>query len=536
MALGSKKRVSSAKIISFVSISVMTVILAVVYVIYHLPKEPVEEIFFDPRFEMVSEDAIWFDENRNCFTNMQGERYTTERDVVHFTHTADWETYYYLMAPKKKGSKVYRLYEIDQELTPVLIAEKVNWCWESYEKDYLAYLTGNKKQRGKLHVYDVQNAQSQLVDEKVIWYADAGIALSPNGRYLAYTKMDKAGTDVELYLYDVKEGQSELLTRQAGGLVPMALSNDGKHVFFKDDTEQLSVCSRGEIRNIGVLSQADAEGMIAAWNNTGDQLLYRAEDDSIHFYDAKSKTHRTLSEEGYNLQTMLLQPVWSATGTALQGEGWRTRGYLAVESFQNFAIGTDTGYLYLDQDFLVKRNDFIREGQWKAVTAGEVDASGRKLLFVADGALYKIADTLTEEAPQCLFDKYTVEDFCTDEKYQHIFVLCDENLYYWDGKKELLIAEDVESMAYSPEDESIYYISDGYLYSAEEGRFTDTERRVEADFVETWVDGSIIAGNAEKVYRIEGMHLFILQESEEAEESEEGTGREKGETTQKLEE
>ncbi len=375
-------------------------------------------------------------EIRSETTNITG-------DIAVFTveNEDDEETGYTYTLYAMRGNKV------------ATVAEEVKDHELSIGGDTIAYIDGD----GALMLYTVKNGKS----EKIADEASGGLALSPNGKVIAYSVVDEDEDEVESELFIYKGNKSTSIGKD---LTCIALNDSAKLIYLLDDeSKDLYVMQLGKEKN-KIASEINGNGFVL--NADHSQLLFSIEDKCYITVNGKEK------EKFGNARTFY--PLANITGLASAASGGPK--YATTSSLDSFA--NNIFYTYDSSD---NSSDicFVNKKYESEKLATDIDdvfltEDGKTIVYLEDGVVTKFETSKPDKTTKLADD--VVELYVSKDGKFIYYVNDDEELWFKKGKGDAKkIADEVSDVTMTDEN-IVLFITDystksdcGTLYYSKNG-------------------------------------------------------------------
>ena len=371
------------------------------------------------------------------------------------------------------------LYYIDSRLKPLEITGRAVQAQFSLTGERFAYLTDSDARFSGLYIYDIKKKKSRRISSDV--YSDF-ICLSPNGKSVAYMKNYLHLYNNELYLCS---GGKESILVERDGCIPVAVSNDGKTLFYIRPHRQVSddgyTCDLYYFDGKdSVQISEDIEFYQMFTNRSVSELLYNKDSQTYYFSVEQGETKCV----GQNHLIMMASD---------------TTAYMDNQIAIICDLDTLTNAFYRDGDSVIWLD---KEGlQPVNIASGDVDyevsEDGRTMVYLSDGSLYQVHDVSADTEAELLYEGLAATELVASADLSHIYLITKDNelYHYHDSGHVTELSDDLQSdwglaAAYSEIDKKIYFIEDGTLYCASA---TDNKKQVAQDVQSVFADnGSVM--------------------------------------------
>lgn len=326
----------------------------------------------------------------------------------------------------------------------------------------IAYVKDADDYVGELFLYTVSKDKSVRIDKEV--YAE-NLVLSPDGKSIAYV----GNCEVEngWFSYEVtgdlflskKGNDGEKLYSDA---IPVAITNNGKNVFYVKDSEKLYV-------NDEKIASDITSGTFA-FNLNNTELIYN-KDGNSYYYTLKMEDSIKLKGESFY---SLLAPE----DTIIK--------YMSADEYSVYTYGIDTfnksvlsigGSVY----YMSEKGDSV-ERITSDLRSYKMTEDGESLLYVDySGDLMYIKNVNKSLMADPLGDDLEADYFVTSDDLKKVYYVSDEELFYLNKDKGVRISDDVESVVYSDKYGVVYFTSEDELFYAKTK--AKTKERVMGEYV-----------------------------------------------------
>lgn len=293
----------------------------------------------------------------------------------------------------------------------------------------------------------------------------SNIALSPDGKALAYTVSDDDG-ELEARLFKGKD--SEKISKD---LIPMVISNSGKYIYgLKQDEEGTDLYCYNP-KGDGEKIAADVSNFYVLTNKDHTQLIFTGSDGKSYAVVKKGEKQK-VSSSSLSMVTPDNTQV-CVNGTAV---------VYGVSDLRNHVFATDDGDLvYVN-------------GKWESdklvsnVSNGQMSKDGKTILYLKNSKVYSI------KAKKGAEGKELAEDV------ENAGFLPDGKSFYWEDEdgvfyfqkgtgKAKKVAEDIQNTRLTHDGYLIFQSDDEWYYSKNGGK--KTKLSDEISYVSTGMDYTI---------------------------------------------
>ncbi len=330
----------------------------------------------------------------------------------------------------------------------VKVADEVEQFRISAYGDSIAYVTGVENKLGDLYLYTVSKDKAKKIDSEV-YYNSA--VLSPNGKTVAY-------------ISDCEEVETGIFSKETVGSIyvsvngkdsekfyanskPIAVTNDGKHVYYVKESEKLYVDDER--------ISSSFEGYFF-FNKNNTEIIY-VEDGDTEYYTLSAKESIKIKKEVLN-GIVLPEGVLTYERRV---NGYYTYNY-GVDTFDKCLMSFGGGLYYVyDKGENLDRVTSV----YNDIVLAE---DGNSLVYTNyDGDIYRVANlaesTDTEEIAE---EVGALRLYASKDLKKIYFITTEDRLCFLKGDEDVRIADDVEGAIYSDKNGVIYFLSDEELFYA----------------------------------------------------------------------
>lgn len=357
------------------------------------------------------------------------------------------------------------LYYIDNKLKPVKVADEVLSVQMSMTGDYIAYTAGDDGRADcTLYLYDAKKKKSSKISASV---HASYVCISPNGKSVAYVKNYENEADNDLFL---SVGGKDGNKIGSGGCVPVAVSDDGKKLFFlKYDEDDYAYDLQYYNGKESAKIASDISTSTMYTNNSISELMYYKDGKTYYFNTKKKEPQKASGSYLYKLSANTVVSMSNPASVtydldSLTNAFYRTDDYALVWLSRD---GSETAKV------TSKYDDY------------EVSGDGRTLVYLNKGSLYKAEKFSANAEPKQIYEDngLDAESLVVSNDLSRIYLITeDKELYYYRDKKHVVkISNDLESrwyVVYNETDQKVYFIDNDDLYSA---TTNNKKKKVESD-------------------------------------------------------
>lgn len=394
--------------------------------------------------------------------NKEGEVCEIEDEII----DADYAAEDCVMAFLVLEGNTHVLYYTKKDLDVQYVDEDVEQFSISSDGKYICYIKDVNEDytSGDLYIYDIKKEKERKIDNHVYPYY---VSLSPNGKYVAYLRNYESNTDNVLYLAGIQKEPEKI---DKDGAIPLGVMNNGKNLYYVTDNDKLYFYDDDDSKKI-----SSHLGSMLYFNNDLTEVIFVEEGDTYYYTSKMDEPKKVCKHEFYNVFT-------SATyvGTDI--------GIAIKDSLKNSILITELGIYWFD-----------KEGEDTHRITSNADLymtseNEKKLVYLDDGKIYIVDKFGDDIDPKCVFDKEEANKFVISKDLSRIYAVAGNELYYVkNAKKAELITDELEenehynysassgSVAYCENQDKIFFIEDGVLYSA--GTKKNSKKEIAEDVV-----------------------------------------------------
>lgn len=339
------------------------------------------------------------------------------------------------------------LFVIDKKGKSTKVADDVDGVSVSMYGNTIAYVKDAEDYVGELLLYNVSKNKSTRIDKEA--YSEI-LILSPDGKSVAYV----GNCEVESgWFSNVMEGDLFLSKGGKSGeklysdSVPIAITNNGKNVFYVKDSEKLYM-------NDEKIASDITSGTFA-FNKSNSELIYN-KDGNSYYYTLKSKEAIKLKGERFY---SLLTPE-STIANSCTSDNFNIIGY-GVDTFNETLVSLGGSVYYLsDKGENVER-------AISSISSFQMTNDGKSVLFLDySGGLKYIKNITKSLVTEVIGEDLEADAFVASDDLDKVYYICDDELFYLNKGKGVRIADDVDAVVYSDKYGVVYFTSEEELFYA----------------------------------------------------------------------
>lgn len=359
----------------------------------------------------------------------------------------------------KDNWRKHELFLVGKDLKAKSIAEEVDQVVMSADGKYIVYTTvdldaENAYADEELYIYDVKKGKAERIDDGVY---NGYLAVSPNGKYVAYLKEWESSSDNELYVAGLGKKATKL---DKDGKFPVCVSDNGKKVFFRTDEGKLYVHNGKESTK---LANDGVNGTVFC-NSDGTQVLYN-KDGKTYYYKSGKEAVKVCGD--------------GVSSVLVKGEvnTQRIGTYCACypeKDFNNAVFYAGGAYYWLN-----KGKESVKIVSDASDIAFSEDLTS--VVYVKKDKLYKIAKINAKMVESVLYEEEDVLGVIASKDLKTVYAAVEDNkiLYIKSAKKAVEITDENDREKYDSTEyfydsyacyddvtKKLYYIVDSEVYSA----------------------------------------------------------------------
>ncbi|MBP3570290.1 MAG: hypothetical protein J6K04_14130 [Lachnospiraceae bacterium] len=395
------------------------------------------------RFATIEEENSYMKLESDLVVNFDGDEITFDENVAVLTSSADQSL---TVATDTENT----LFVLD-DAEAVEVAKEVGFYTLSVYGDAIAYVADVEDSVGTLYLYNVSKKKSVEIAEEV--YA-GDIVLSADGKSVAYV----GDCEVEEGWYSNTVSGTVFVSKNgkagkevSSDAMPLAVSDDGKYVFYIKDEDKLFMNEEklGTEINSGVF-----------FNQDGTEIVFIEDDDTMYF-TAKMKEPVKVKKGSFS---GIYAPATMVQNTVMTANGRYVMKYLGVDSFDETLWRIDYSEAYYVFD---KGEETEKLGS--SVTTYQMTENGKSMLYLDGSELVKIENiSKSREGESIARGLYYVNKFVASEDLKDIYYYDsdEDELRYLKKGEGVRIADDAENFVYSDKYGVLYFIEDDELFYA----------------------------------------------------------------------
>ena len=417
--------------------------------------------------------AVW--NNKVIKTGIEAEsieRSSTNLDGTVFVALTDDGTLFFVRNKKAK-----------------VIAEDVTGFILSNSGTAVAYVATNDDDGHSLNLYNISKKKNVVVDDEYSALAGAflGMALSPDGKTLAYYEFDEEEYESTLMLFKGKK--SVKITSSEVELI--GLSNGGKYIYVIGENDN------GE----KVLYTYNKKGDRTKLNNCSGSSFYFNEDHTQILFVNDGKSYiSTKGKDANKIGSGVARLVLASNSVSFSAGNYTT---YPVDNLYGhvYRLSTDDGYNLWN----IKKNSDNSKQLVKNVTNWKLDADAKYVYYVNDNddlCVLKIShgDNASAKAKTIAED---VTNYVVTSNRKRVYFISDGGLYSCNAKngngKKTIASEDISGQLAINAKDVVYYSMDGDTYACSNGRKGKKVLSDSTGFVSS-PNGIVYAGTEDALY------------------------------------
>lgn len=399
------------KVILFGGIALVVLLVIIFGSVLASPDKYERVADYKNRYYTIDDDVL---------VNLAGKTIECEEDIYDYEYSADGtltvvqdvdDTLWVV-----KGSKL------------VMVDEEVYTYRISTYGDTIVYYKEVEDNVGELYLYDVAKKKSTELstDAYYSWY-DSALALSPDGKSVAFLESDKEDT---ILMVSKNGKEAEELEENA---YPVAISNNAKYVYYQ--TEDKFMVNDEKIESKGYASNF-------VFNSDATEVLYSV-DGNTNYYTVKSGD--SVKVKGASFGGIVL-PSYVISST-----------YRGVDTFDKCVLRIDGGlyYMYGKGEKLEKITTSY--GTYK------MSEDGKSLLYTDDDKLVYVKNVAKPDKADKIKKLDVYRLYASKDLKTVYFINDDDELCYLKKDEGVVIAKDIYSATYSDKYDVVYFLDDEEL-------------------------------------------------------------------------
>ena len=348
---------------------------------------------------------------------------------------------------------------------------------------------------GDLFIMNMDTGNSSIIAKSIVRSTPV---ISPNGKYVAYTRYYSKDKVIELYIGGDNVTEEKVET---GMCHPICIS-DEKKMFFVKSLETV-ICAYDSYDSYPLIRGTDVKQCFV--NSTCDEIVLSVKNATFFYnFDRGFDGPQLLCEsEISGAFTDCLNQVYGQYGNTTFCDIATLRSMIfATEDNSVFVVNTSgTGITKIDHSISDFSNMIMYNADGK-----------RTMLYSCDGKMYSIELDGDDKTEKVFFDEITVDNFVCSYDLKKVWVVSSGDVYYLDNGKATLVASGIEKssnpletgIVWNIEDNWLYYLKGGALYRVNQTQ--DSEHMVAED-------ASILTNIYGKVYYLpasrKNVYLFM---------------------------
>ena len=371
----------------------------------------------------------------------------------------------------------------------IVIAEDVTSFTFSNSGTSVAYVASSDDDEYSLNLYNIRKKKNVVVDDEYSALAGAflGMALSPDGKYLAYYEFDEEEYQSTLMLFNGKKRIK--ITSSEVELI--GLSNKGKFIYVRGENDD------GD----KVLYTYNSKGDRTKLNNcTGDSFYFNDDHTQILFTNDGKSYISTKGKDANKIGSGVARMVLSSDSVSFSAGNYTT--YPVSDLYGHvYRISTDDGYNLWN----IKKNSDNSKLLVKNVSGWKLDADAKYVYYINDDddlCVLKIShgDNASTKAKTIAED---VANYVVTSNRKRVYFISDGGLYSCNGKngngKKTIASEDVAGQLAINAKDVVYYSMDGDTYACSNGR-KGTKVLSDSTGFAAYPNGIVYAGTEDALY------------------------------------